>query len=1159
MSIACCIFVFLLGMLSAASLSAQTAGSISGHVADPTGAVIPGATVTLTNVATDTVRTTVTTSAGDYHFFAVPPGAYNVSVSHSGFQTTTTPNVRVAVQQSLVLNFTLHVGAVAQTVTVAATNDLLNVGNVTLGTVVHNQALTQLPLNGRNYLSLVELAANTNTLSPTEGQAGSRLGGSRSNESISVGGQRIMFDQYTLDGINNTDVDFNTFVVQPTVDAIAQMKVQTGVYPAEFGYNATQINVVTKSGTNHYHGTGFEFIRNNYADGLGYDYAYPTPLPPVLPFKYNDWGFVVDGPISIPKLINGKNRFFFMANDEWYSSISVGQGVATLPTQQVMGGNFSQYTLKQGGSVIPIYDPATGNPDGTGRKQFECNGVLNEICPQRIDPVSAEALNLFYHPAQLSSLLDNYTYSNNSTETHNGFNLRIDYYQSSKSQWAFRFSNGDDLNNSVGFPAKAATVGNSIVTNFNQYMASNTWTISPTVVNVATFGYTSFYNALETYSAAKGVDPVAAVNIKGLVPGPQTNWGIPEWSFDDNYTGIGDTNDGPFVTNDPDTSINDNINWVRGKHSIDLGFQYDRQIFNELGNQFSRGVFNFQPNATAEVSSPGKLVPNTGDGFADFLLGDLYETTYAVSIAQANYVRNVEAAYFDDAYRVTPKLLLTMGVRYELTPPWYNTLGQEFVPDLNNSPYYPVGPQPASEQPFWVRQGECTNPYQGISVRWVDSSGNPVSPAPQCANGQFPNRLMETDYTNWAPRIGVSYSPTSTLVIRSGFGMYYDHDIANSRFDMARNLAGRVTQFSDNGTAGVPTINWTNAVASSGVATIPPPYTLAMQFNHKTEFTEEYLLDVQKQLGKNWSIDTGYMGTKSGNLWGFRDANWAIPYGYFGNGAPTSIAARTPYPNFGVIQLVHDLGVANYNAFSFKVTKQYSNGLNIVGSYTYSKSLDDTSGIRTQQSPLFPQNSDCVICDYGSSDFDVRHRFLTSVIYDLPVGQQPGALWKPSSKIVNAVIGGWQFSTIATFQSGTPFTPFTIFNLSDTDNCCYDRPNVVPGISQFEAHKTIGQIGQWLNKAAWTPNSAGFLGDMRRNVIFGPGFENFDSSLDKNFVMPYNEHHQLQIRFETFNTLNHNNPGNPFPIENLGALYGKVLGPQGLPSRELQLGAEYTF
>jgi len=516
-SFACLVLALLLSMFVPASLSAQGAtGRISGHVADSTGAAIPAASITLTNTATSGVRTTVSTNSGDYTFASVPVGNYMLKAEHQGFKTATSLNLQLQVAQSMTQDFTLQVGGVEQTVEVTASGDLLQSQNTSLGTTITEQTLAQMPVNNRNYLNLVAASANTNVLSPTQGQAGSREGGARANESISVGGSRIMFDHYTLDGINNSDADFNSYVVQPSIDAIQEVKVQTGVYPAEYGYNVTQVNVVTKSGGNHYHGTLFEFVRNNYADALGYNYN-TTPFPKVLPYKYNDYGFVFGGPLTIPKLFNGTNRFFFMVSDEWYSQVQFSQSSLTLPTAAELSGDFSNYTGK-GSTVIPIYDPSTGNPDGTGRSQFQCNGHLNVICPAQIDPISQKFVQLFYAPAQNQALSNNYTYLTQGKDTHDGFNVRADYNQSARLQWAFRFSNGLETNPSQGFTTSGGTVGSKIITNYYQYMGSNTWTISPTLVNVATLGWTNFYNSLGLYSQGTN-DAISKLGIPNLQPG----------------------------------------------------------------------------------------------------------------------------------------------------------------------------------------------------------------------------------------------------------------------------------------------------------------------------------------------------------------------------------------------------------------------------------------------------------------------------------------------------------------------------------------------------------------------------------------------------------------------------------------------------------------
>ena len=1184
---ACCIFALFIAIFLPAGLWAQGAtGRISGHVSDSTGAAVPEATITLTNTATTGVRTTVSTSSGDYTFAAVPIGTYVLKASHQGFSTATSQNLQLQVAQSLTQNFTLQVGGVEQSITVTSSSDLLQTQNTSLGTTVPNQTLAQMPVNNRNYLNLVAVSANANVISATQGQAGAREGGARANQTISVGGSRIMFDHYTLDGINNSDADFNSYVVQPSIDAIQEMKVQTGVYPAEYGYNATQINVVTKSGTNQYHGTAFDFVRNNYADARGYWYNYPNKLPPaVLPYKYNDYGFVLGGPITIPHVFNGTNRFFFMVNDEWYSQVQFSNATLSLPSAAELGGDFSHYKPDKNGNPTPIYDPATGNADGTGRTQFQCNGVLNVICPTRIDPISQKFIQLYYAAAQSSAATSNYTFLNQGSDKHDGFNVRGDFYQSAKSQWAFRFSNGLETNPNKGFTTAGGTVGSKIITNYYQYMGSNTWTISPTLVNVATFGWTNFYNSLGLYSQGAD-DDVSKLGIPNLKSGPSTTWGIPNVGFTgDIFSGIGDSSDGPYVTTDPDISINDNITWVHGRHSIDLGFQYERQTFNELGNQFSRGNFVFQRDQTAQVPSTGVLAAGTGSAFASFLLGDLYSAAYAVQIAKADYKRNVEAAYVDDNFKITPKLSIQAGLRYELTPPWYDTLGTEFIVDMqtNHSPISPAvsGAEPQQNWPIYMRQGNCNDPYQGVNVRWVQSDKvTPVSPGPQCANGNFPNSLMQTDYVDFAPRIGFSLQATPTMIIRSGFGIYFAHDTANARFDMARNLAGRVTNITGGGAAGVVAMNWNNAVGGGGTALIPPPYSFSMQYDHRTSNSQVWLLDIQKQLGTNWQIEAGYMGSKSSHLFGFRNANYSVPYGLLGSaghypansttgtctasdvsqcGGPKSILDRTPYPNYGVIQLVHDIGIANYQAFSLQVNKRFSKGFNLISSYTFSKSLDDTSGIRTQSSQLFPQSDLCITCEYGPSDFDVKHRLVASFIYDLPVG--PGRMWAPSSKIVNAVIGGWEFSTLGTLQTGRPYNMRWVDNNASTNTIAggtyATRPNYVAGQSFLVSHPTVGVSGQWVNIAAWQEPANGFIGDTKRNMLYGPGVENFDMSLDKNFNMPYNEHHQFQIRLDAFNALNHTDFGTP-DTNLVSGTKGQITG-SALGARELQLGARYTF
>src|SRR5215468_5594867 len=372
---------------------AQTFGEVTGRVTDPSGAVIPGASITLTNTNTNAVRNVVSTEAGAYTFPSVPPGFYRLRTELPGFKAAVSEPFEVQVQQVVRLDVVLELGQVSEIIEVATTTDLLQSETAAVGTVVENKIITELPLNGRQYLGLVALAPNVNTLSPSAGQAGSRQGGDRANQAISTGGQRIMFDYYTLDGVSNTDPNFNTYIVLPSIDAIQEFKVQIGVYPAEFGHQSTQINVLTKSGGNAYHGSLFEFLRNDALDAK--PYAFTSVHPPKSPFKWNDYGFELDGPVRIPGLYNGRDKLFFMANYEALRRRQNFLSTYTVPTPKMFTGDFSELST-------PIYDPDTKQPFPG-----------NKIRPERLDAISLRLLK-YYNSATLPGLTNNYVQFNSS-------------------------------------------------------------------------------------------------------------------------------------------------------------------------------------------------------------------------------------------------------------------------------------------------------------------------------------------------------------------------------------------------------------------------------------------------------------------------------------------------------------------------------------------------------------------------------------------------------------------------------------------------------------------------------------------------------------------------------------------------------------------------
>jgi hypothetical protein len=1217
-----CVVVMSLAFACAPRLFAQTAGSVAGHLSDPAGANLSQTDVTLTNVGTNTSRATKSTNAGDYTFTEVPPGMYKLQAQHAGFKTTQSDVFEVQVAQSVKLNFTLEVGAVTQSVDVAATGALLQSDNPTLGTVIETQEINELPVNGRNYLSLVALSSNVNTQSPSSGQAGSRLGGDRASQSIAVGGQRIMFDYYTLDGVLNSDPDFNTYVALPSMDGIQEMKVQTGVYSAEYGHEASQINVVSKSGTNTFHGSMYEFIRNNYVDARPYwipDRHAAGAVQVINPYKYNDFGFELDGPVRIPKLYNGRDKFFFMVDDEWFRSRSNNpNATAVVPTAAMAQGNFQGYYYEYenaGGLVqqvpVQLYDPTTHAP------------LVNNHLPS-VNPISSKLLqylgtapNLPYTagatpiapgtnpsalpPAQAGflctransncSALPNYQYSTTNPTNRQSLTVRGDYDMSQKQQLSFRFSTGNEDILSTGLFQS----GTKTLTQYYQYMGSDTYTVSPSLVNEFRFGYSHFYNLVAPY-LSNVKDVVGSLGIPGLTNPDPSEWGIPSMAFASDtggsfvnglgtgstpspWSGFGDAGgDTPYRVNDNPWQLVDNVTWVKGKHSLRLGFEYNRQYFNSFGNQFLRGQFTAQPLATASFDGT-KYVG--GDALADFLTGNLASSQVALAPAYADYVRNAEAAYVDDTYKISPKITISAGLRYELTPPWTDTLGDLFntVIPVMPSATSVAGSIPTSQWPYPIRQGNCTpaNVYHGLAFTWTTNG-----PLPTCNNGAVPNgAMMDTHYTNFAPRFGVSYSPNAKMVIRAGYGIFYTQDIGNAYFDLARNIGSRVSYTNQNvtspGTASNLTWNTASPFSAPGTVSTLPLNTnwFANSVTHHTSYTEQMLLNIQQQIGRNWSFEVGYQGALSRHLYGFINANQVTPFGLLGTplgysstGAKTTPCSRTPFNCAGSssnqgLQYVHDEGTANYNSGTFKVNRRFSKGADLTASYTYSKSLDDTSGIRSQgNDQLYPQNSLCVTCEYGPSAFDIRNRVVVSGLYELPIG--PGKLVPVENKIINVVIGGWQIGGTFSHQTGQVASPQYGGDNSGINSPFggFDRPNET-GISPFEDCNTH-TIDNCANKAAYSQpgvilngkNIGGLFGDAQRGSFHGPGFTNLDASLHKSFFMPYNEKHHLDIRFETFNALNHPNWGVP-NVNFSSSSFGQIGGAGGM--RVLQLAGKYQF
>ena len=1076
------VFAFLLCLCL--PLCGQTLGEIVGEVVDASGAVVPGATVTVTNVATNATRSVKTNDAGLYSFPSLVPSQYRVRVEMGGFKSSTRTGVELQVQQSARINFALEVGQVTEAVEVSGSAAMLATEDATVGTVIDNRRIVELPLNGRNFLQLVSLSPNVTYGFATPGQAGGRQGGDRTGQNISLMGMRGTWNRYTLDGVENTDVNFNLYVVLPSIDALQEFKVQSGIYPAEFGRAASQINVSTKAGGNAYHGTLFEFLRNDVLDAKQYDFLGTSPKK--SPFKYNQYGFTLGGPVVIPRLLNGKDKLFFMANYEGFRQRTKGIGVYTTPTTAMRNGDFS-YALPGN----QLYDPAT--------KSY-VNGVLtgspfvnNQIPKSRFDPVSVKLLEFWPVPnVPTTALSNNYQVATPGITDKDQFTLRSDFNESSSSQWFGRYSTTEETVLNQGW----ALNGTTLYTKAWQGMLSNTRVFGANKVNEFRFGVNHFSNIVGLELGSQR-DVMKELAIPGLVTADPISWGIPRITSLVGVSGFGNDSSGPFAVYNTVFQWMDNFSWIKGKHSIRFGGELRRDRYNQQGNEFARGSFEFNGTYTTNPATKAG-----GSSTADLLLGNMTVAEAAMWLAFAQFRSTSAYLYVDDTYRMNSKLTMNLGLRYELSPPWWDR-SQNMV--SVDTPYIlnAANVRDMSLHPTLVRTG-TGGFYDGKGFRYPN--------VPVARDGRLGDKLVSTDYGNWAPRIGIAYNPSSNWTVRAGFGVFYSVESGNSRFDLNRGMAGRVRRL---GAADIPNLGFSNFLSGAASPWVlpPSPALWSVKQGIKNTYSMMYLLNIQRQLSKSTVLEVGYNASQSRHLQGLQDTNQSVP-GTVGNQN-----ARAPFPEFGYIQTAHSEGNGNYNGLGVKMTRRMTDGFTFLASYTWSKSIDSSSAIRGTNVDIFPQDSYCIACDKGYSAFNTPHRFVTSVLYELPFGK--GQRFANHAGIVNQIIGGWQIASIITAQSGRPLNMQASFDASGTNHYGEIRLSAT-GQDPYAADKSSNQ---WFNKAAFRLPTLGTFGNISRNRLIGPSTITWDFSTLKNF--PIKEGINLQFRFEAFNFPNHPRLGDP--------------------------------
>ncbi|MCX6602868.1 MAG: carboxypeptidase-like regulatory domain-containing protein, partial [Acidobacteria bacterium] len=965
------------------TMLAQTGGTISGEVKDPSGALVSGATIKVTNAATNVARSAETNSAGLYNIPGLNPGTYQVTASSTGFQTSVAKDIELQVQQTARVDFELTVGQSSQTVEVSANASQLTTDNATVRTVIEEKRIMQPPLNGRNFFNLVALSPNVTFGFAPAAQAGGRLGGSRGSLTMSLSGARATWTNYTLDGIANTDINFNSYILQPSVDALQEFKVQTGIYPAEFGRAAGQVNVSTKSGTNEFHGTVSEFLRNDKLDARAFDFnsasrSATNPSPGKAPYRQNQYGFTLTGPVWIPKLFNGKNRLFFMSNYEGYNSRLTQPTIGTVLTPEMRKGDFASILpgfaladpFSRAGTFPNITQTRFPNNQIPANRLSKGSQVLLEFMPPPNLP-TAPGLPFRNYQFALKTPVDKYTVTE-----------RIDFNESSKSQWFGRYSLNDESTFAV-LPALGLNDGNTLYTKATQIVVSNIRTISPTKVNEARFGYNSLFNNItQQLAGSRDVSKEIGVPVKITDP---NSWGIPSVSLSQNLTSFGNPTSSPFQINNKYYQFVDNFSWVIGKHSLRFGGEFRLNQFPQLGNEFPRGQFIFNGQFTNSINPTSATAATQSGGYtgADFLLGTPNNSIIAVALASANFTNNEWSTYLDDTWRLSPKLTVSIGFRWEVMQPLLDKTGNSVNIQLNQPLPYTANVQDQSKHPVYVRTGNG-NFYDGVDFRYLPFwatpnlgaapiGGNP--PLQTVRDGRLGDRLINTNYRNFAPRLGIAYSPNDKWSIRAGFGIFYSEESKNSVFDFNRGLGGRTGALAGT-TFGVPTFSYDNFINTSALpVSVPIGLTWAGSSHLPNTSTIQYILNLQRSVGKSTALEAGYIGSQSRHLTYLSNQNQGIL------NASLPAVQRLPYPQFGAsgIQMLFADGTGSYNALSGKFTQRYGSNINTLLSYTWSKAIDTTSAIRGTGNGFSPQDARCPnSCEKGISDFNVPHRFVAS-------------------------------------------------------------------------------------------------------------------------------------------------------------------------------------
>ena len=1019
------------------TVRSQTAtGTILGTVQDPAQAVVSGAGVIVRNADTGVERRVSTNDVGGYIVPLLQPGRYEVIAERSGFNRVVRTGIDLHVNESARVDFRMEIGAVETTVTVEADASLLQADTAALGTVVNEHQLRELPLNGRDFFQLITLVPGA--VRGAEGSQNATQGGS-----VSVNGMRDQSNNFLLDGIDNNDHGINQVVVPPPIDSIREFKVQSGLYPAEFGTRAgAQLNFVTRSGGNDFHGSVYEFHRNAALDAKNF---FDFPNQNIPKFIRNQYGISLGGPIV-------RDRTFVFANFEGLRERKAITRLARVPSAEFIRGDFRA-------SPGPIRNPRTGliYPD-------------NIIPVADMDPIG-RAIAAYYPAPNTNQAGGNLLSQPVRRNAIDQFVTRIDHQWGSGHSFfgRYAFSNEDRFNpfDPLVDPTNVPGFG-SFTRNKGQNLAVGwIYARSSTLLNDLRIGYIR-KNAGIVHEN-QGNDISKQLGITGLPEGRDAGFpGTQVAGFDSLMEPLNLPQDRAVNTYE----IIESLSWQKGRHLWKFGGNVQHHRNNGFLDLFGRGQFVY-----AGIS---------GHPVADLLLGTPVVAIRSFGEGGTNWRWWSTSLYVQDNFRISNRFNLEYGLRYEYYQTPFDQFDRLNIPDLDSD-----------------------------TARYI-----------QCGTEDIPRGCMNDDKNNFAPRVGFAFTPWANrgTVVRGGYGVFYDAGIQNY------NGASRLNP-PNFGLNLYPAPSLQNPFPAVGGLPLPLAFLPSTKF--RQAYAQQWSLNVQQEFVQDYLVEVAYIGTKGSNLQVGNNPNQPRP------GGPP------PHPAYSTVDGYEPEGSSIYHGLSVRTEKRFNSGYSFSGSYTFSKSIDDSSALFGAKLGGFrgPQNSLDRGADRGLSDFDHRHNFVMNAIWELPFGS------------AHQMLEGWQVVGILNLLSGSPFTPLLIGTSdSQTDNgsgnqgAGVDRPNLIgnPNLSDPTPER-------WFNTRAFA-RPVGTFGSAGRNILTGPGFHNVDLALMKTWS--FGETSRLQFRTEVFNLFNH--PNFNLPVGDFNSQsFGSVTSAKD--SRQIQFGMRIEF